>query len=156
MTFNTGSFTMERIEMTSKIRALKNEYGISDIEFVGLINGIHEELKTIPNTAWVCEDVLFEIFARCLKGKELSNWIAEKMTSDFLKTNSNESTYEIIVDAIKSNTADDAINVFRMYSSVNSSLNVIESPPFSAISALKEMYEDSIRSEKSTPPGGEE
>ncbi len=74
MPFNTGSFNMERLAMTAKIRALKNEYEISDIEFVGLINGIHEELKTIPNTAWMCEDVLFEIFARCLKGCEITNW----------------------------------------------------------------------------------
>ncbi len=152
MTFDTGRFNMERIAMVQNIQAMRAQYDLSAHEFSFLVDMLHGEMikADIPDSARHCEDVLYEIFARMLKGYDVPQWFAEKMRADVLHKLDPRLAYERMQAAKKFNRSRQdsiidpgPINAFITYEYLyRTDKTKLEIPPFSAISALKEMTDD--------------
>ena len=152
MTFDTDRFNMERIAMVQNIQAMRTQYDLSAHEFSFLVDMLHGEMikADIPDSARHCEDVLYEIFARMLKGHNVPQWFGEKMRTEVLHKLVPSVAYERLeaakrLDRSRHDSLIDTgpINAFITYEYLyRTDKTNLEIPPFSAISAIKEMTDD--------------
>ena len=152
MTFDTGRFNMERIAMVQNIQSMRAQYELSAHEFSFLVDMLHGEMikADIPDSARHCEDVLYEIFARMLKGHNVPQWFAEKMRTEVLHKLDPKLAYERLqaakkIDRSRQDSLIDPgpINAFITYEYLyRTDKTNMETPSFSAISAIKEMTDD--------------
>jgi hypothetical protein len=152
MTFDTGRFNMERIDMVRKIQSMRTNYNLSAHEFTFLVDMLHNLMieNYIPDTARHCEDILYEIFARMLKGHDVLKWFADKMRTDVLHNLDPRLAYERLqatkaLDRSPATTSlpPGPINTFLTYEYLyRTDKTNVDTPSFSAISAIKEMTDD--------------
>jgi hypothetical protein len=153
MPFDTDRFTMERVEMVRQIQSMKTTYDLTAQEFSTLVDILHDKMVggNIPESARHCEDVLYEIFARMLKGYEWSQWFATKMRTEVLCDLDPELAMERLQATKALDRSQDQgdildsgpIKVFLTYEYLyRTNKTDFEIPSFSAISAIKEMIID--------------
>ena len=157
MPFDTGRFTMERIEMVRKILSMRAKYDLSAQEFSFLADLLHDQIvgEDLPDSARHCEDVLYEIFARMLKGHNVPQWFATKMRTEVLPYLDPSLALERLqaAKALDRSRGQGAtldpgpINTFLTYEYLyRTDKTDLEIPSFSAISAIKEMVCDAALS----------
>tara|TARA_Y100000590_G_C14913623_1_gene711052 strand:- start:28 stop:459 length:432 start_codon:yes stop_codon:yes gene_type:complete len=139
---------MERIAMAKKIMSLKKTYDLTDYQYVGLLNLMHDKMSDFTENARCCEDMLFETYVRLIKNLDLSKWIGTKINKDFLTSLSHtEANYNKIINSIEQfDLGDDPSDIFKLYIHIYELNNEVVVPEFSAISALKEMHDDTVNS----------
>ena len=187
MPFDVNRFTIERMQMAHRIQLLQHKYQLSAIEFVYILTELSEIIRLslmddnnyfrnrIPKTMTLCEDILFEIYARICKSQEVINWIIDKIVEKFPDhLNRDSSHYYLItenINIIRGQNPEQpltGLDIFHIYETINRRINVgnienpnVTIPAFSAIMALKEMNSDQalIYNRRNTnnqysPPGG--
>jgi hypothetical protein len=136
---------MERMDMMRRIQTIHTTYKLEPARFVGLLTVLEGTMSGLPDTARCHEDVLFELFARMMKGHELAIWLAGKLVRDSLDAirDPGDPKLRTIVDAIGEldESPMDPLAIFKIYSNVNSSPPE-DVPAVSAIAALREMMEE--------------
>jgi hypothetical protein len=148
MTFDIGSFNMERVLMAQKIIMIKKEYDISSQEFHTLIGILDKKIDELSESTRCCEDVLFEIFARAIKKHEISKWFSCKFIKDVFKDINEDKIphkYDMVEDGIVNLKSGNLMELFIMYEKFDQTYDI---PSFSVIHALNNMITSSIKSDQ--------